>query len=309
MRADFADRCTDTYMIVDARSRPLAAAADQRPGPRAVCTDSALSTLTLVAELLGLDAETRCLAYLRRNHLALFLRLPERSRYNRRRRRLIEGTNRLRGGIMARLWRVLAAAGRDRCGSDSLPVPVVGDHHAAGEQRWWGAAACGRGPAKQQRVYGCKLHLLLSHSGRILDVALAPANHRDGKLAAQLLEDQAGPGHPPGWVVIGDQGASNGPLQAQLAARQDLPLLTPQRKNQRAPLPAALPQAINHFRQRSETVKSQLVGPFRLHQHRAKSLFGLAARVQAKLAAHTLGLYLNHLLGRPLRALADLAVI
>jgi len=35
----------------------------------------------------------------------------------------------------------------------------------------------------------------------------------------------------------------------------------------------------------------------------------LCARVQAKLAAHTVGLYLNYLLGRPLRALMDLAVI
>jgi len=36
---------------------------------------------------------------------------------------------------------------------------------------------------------------------------------------------------------------------------------------------------------------------------------GLATRVHAKLAAHTLGLYLNHLLARPLLALMDLALI
>jgi len=35
----------------------------------------------------------------------------------------------------------------------------------------------------------------------------------------------------------------------------------------------------------------------------------LATRVHAKLAAHTLGLYLNYLAGRPLRALMDLALI
>jgi hypothetical protein len=35
----------------------------------------------------------------------------------------------------------------------------------------------------------------------------------------------------------------------------------------------------------------------------------LATRVHAKLAAHTLGLYLNHLAGRPLLALIDLALI
>jgi len=35
----------------------------------------------------------------------------------------------------------------------------------------------------------------------------------------------------------------------------------------------------------------------------------LCARVQAKRAAHTVGLDLNYLLGRPLRALMDLAMI
>lgn len=303
MITNFADLCTYVYVVVDELYRPLALAYDQRPGPRAAFTDSELISLTLVAELLGLDAETRFLAYVRRNHLALFPLLPERSRYNRRRRQLVEVTNRIRGGIMARLWRVLEAEGRTLCVIDSLPVPVVGYHHAAGAHRWWGEADFGRVPSKKQRVYGFKLHLLISHSGLILDFALAPANHSDGKLAAQLLEDKAG------LTVLGDKGYLNAPLQAQLAAHHDLTLLTPKRKNQLAQLPAALTQAINHFRQRIETVNSQLVGQFRLQQNQAKSIFGLAARVQAKLAAHTLGLYLNHLLGRPLRALADLAMI
>ncbi len=303
MIADFADLCTHVYVVVDELYRPLAAAYDQRPGPRAVFTDSELIALTLVAELLGLDAETRFLAYVRRNHLALFPLLPERSRYNRRRRQLVEVTNRIRGGIMARLWRVLEAEGHDLCVIDSVPVPVVGYHHAAGDHRWWGEADFGRVPSKKHYIYGFKLHLLISHSGLILDFALAPANHSDGKLAAQLLEDKAG------LTVLGDKGYINGPLQAQLAARHDLTLLTPKRKNQLVQLPEALTQAINRSRQIIETVNSQLVGQFRLQQNRAKSVFGLAARVQAKLAAHTLGLYLNHLLGRPLRALADLALI
>src|SRR3954447_7022025 len=74
-------------------------------------------------------------------------------------------------------------------------------------------------------------------------------------------------------------------------------------------LPGALTQAINHFRQIIETVNSQLVEQFQLQRNRAKSVSGLCARVQAKLAAHTLGIYLNYLLGRPLLALMDLALI
>lgn len=276
---------------------------DQRPGPRSAFTDSELITLTSAAELLGLDAETRFLADVRRNHLALFPLLPERSRYNRRRRQLVEVTNRIRGAIMARLWRVLEAEGRDLGVSDSVPVPVVGDHHAAGDHRWWGEADFGRVPAKKQRLYGCKRHLLISHCGLIRDCARAPANHHDGALAAQVLRDKVG------LPVLGDKGDSTGPLPARLATDHDLALLTPKRRNQLVQLPAALTPAINHFRQIIETVNSQLAGQFHLQHNHAKSLFGLAARVQAKLAAHTFGLDLNYLLGRPLRALMDLAVI
>lgn len=303
MIANFADLCTYLYVLTDETYQEVAAPYDTRPGPDAICSDSELITLTLAAELVGLAAETRFLAYVRRNHPTLFPLLPERSRYNRRRRHLIEVTNRLRSAIMARLWWVLVAEGQDLCVIDSVPGPVVGYHHAAGAHRWWGEADFGRVPSKKQRIYGFKLHLLISHSGLILDFTLAPANHNDGKLTAQLLPDKAG------LTILGDKGYINGPLQADLAARHDLTLLTPKRKNQRDPLPEALTQAINHFRQIIETVNGQLVEQFQLQRNRAKSLSGLCARVQAKLTAHTFGLYLNHLLGRPLLALMDLAVI
>src|SRR3954447_24905270 len=115
MIADFAELCTFIYVLVDELYQRVAAPSDQRPGPRSVFTDSELITLTLAAELVGLDAETRFLAYVRRNYAALFPLLPERSRYNRRRRQLVEVTNRIRGAVMARLWRVLAAEGHELC--------------------------------------------------------------------------------------------------------------------------------------------------------------------------------------------------
>jgi hypothetical protein len=303
MIENFADLCTYLYVLTDEVYQTVAAPYDHRPGPHSAFTDSELLTLSFAGELLGLDAETRFLGYVRRNHPTLFPLLPERSRYNRRRRQLVEVANRVRAAIMARLWRVLAMEGRDLCVVDSVPVPVVGYHQAAGDHRWWGEADFGRVPSKQQRVYGFKLHLLISHSGLILDFALAPANHHDGALTAQLLADKVG------LTVLGDKGYVNGDLQAHLAAENDLVLLTPKRRDQREQLPAALTHAINSFRQVIETVNSQLVGQLRLQQNRAKSLAGLCARVQAKLAAHTLGLYLNYALGRPFRALMDLALI
>ncbi len=281
----------------------MAAPHDHRPGPRSEFSDSEVITLTVVAELLGLDEESASLRYLARNRPTLFPRLPERSRYNRRRRQLTEVTNHLCGGLLHLALGRLAPEERELCVIDSLPVPVVGFHHARGAHRWYGEADYGYVASKRQTIFGYKLHLLVAHSGLILDFALVPANHSDPALTEQLLIDKAG------LTVLGDKGYIDAALQALLAWHSDLTLLTPKRKNQRAQLPAALTAAINHFRQVIETVNSQLVEQFHLQRNRAKSVSGLCARVQAKLAAHTLGVYLNCLLGRSVLALKDFALI
>lgn len=303
MIGDFVDLCTHVYVVTDEVYQRVVAPYDTRPGPRAGFTESELLTVSIVAELVGLEAETRCLAYLRRNHPGLFPLLPERSRYNRRRRQLAEAANRIRGAVMERLWWVLEAEGADLCAIDSVPVPVVGFHHARHDHRWYGEAEYGRVASKKQTSYGFKLHLLVSASGLILDFALVAANEADGTLAEQLLIDKAG------LTVLGDKGYVNAPLHQLLAWRNGVTVLTPRRRNQKQQLPEVLTRAINEARQIVETVNSQLVNQFALQRNRAKSVGGLATRVAAKLAAHTLGLYLNFHAGRPLLALMDLALI
>ena len=303
MIENFADLCTYVYVVTDEVYQWAVAPYDARPGPRSRFTEGELLTVSIVAELVGLDAETRGLTYPRRNHPALFPRLPERARYNRRRRQLAEATTRIRGAIMERLWRVLEQEGRDLGVIDSVPVPVVGFHHARHDHRWYGEAAYGRVASKKQTGYGFKLHLLISQCGLILDFALAAANHADGALAEQLLIDKAG------LTVLGDTGDIDDPLHQRLAARNALTVLTPRRRSQREQLPEALTRAISQARQIIGTVNGQLVDQCALQRNRAKSLGGLATRLHAKLAAHTLGLYLNYRLGRPLLALKALALI
>ena len=137
----FVDLCTVVFVLVDELFQVSIAPFDQRPGPRSTFTDSELLTVALLAELLSLDEETTMLAYLRRNHPTLFPRLPERSRYNRRRRALGEALNTIRRQVLARLLALLPPDERPLCLIDSLPVPVVGFHHARGEHAWRGWAS------------------------------------------------------------------------------------------------------------------------------------------------------------------------
>ena len=57
MIQDFPDLCTYVYGLVDEPYQVLVAPHDHRPGPRAEFSDSEVITLTVVAELLGLDED------------------------------------------------------------------------------------------------------------------------------------------------------------------------------------------------------------------------------------------------------------
>jgi hypothetical protein len=299
----FEDVCTYAYVTVDELFQASVLPHDHRPGPRATFSDSEVITLTLVAEIVGLDDETVFLDYVARNHRTRFPLLPDRSRYNRRRRALGEATNTIRRQLLSFLLALLPPDERPLCVLDRLPVPVVGFHHARGRHRWYGWATYGYNATKQQTIYGFKLHLLTTADGMITDFALAPAHLPDGTFTDQLLRDKAD------LLVLGDKAYLNALLQGERSELHGVRVLTPQRSNQHQQLPEALSRLVSHFRQMIETINSQLAGQFNIETNKAKCLSGLIARLQAKLAAHTLGLYLNVITGQPLRALAALAVI
>jgi len=298
----FEDLCTYVYVTVDALFQAYVQPHDRRPGPHSQFSDSEVITLTLVAELVSLDDETVFLDYVARNHRALFPLLPERSRYNRRRRILGEAINTIRRHLLGWLLALLPPDDRPLCVLDSLPVPVVGFHHAQGRHRWYGWASYGYNATKKQTFYGFKLHLLTTADGVVTDFALAPAHLTDGTFTDQLLRDKAD------LLVLGDKAYINALLQGELQQVHGVTLLTPQRANQHYQLPEGLTRLVSHFRQMIETINSQLAGQFNIEMNKAKCMSGLVARLQTKLAAHTLGLYLNVVTGQPLRALAALAV-
>lgn len=290
MIEDFADFCLWTYVVVDElwqRIAPLFG----RPGPAPECSDSELLTMALVGECRGWDVETELLSRWR-EHPGLFPVLPSRSRFNRRRRQLARAFNLVRRAILG-----LLDAAADRQGViDSLPVPVMAFHlvpGSAAKADWLAAgAAYGKVPTKKQTIFGYKLHLLLTLGGVILDFALAPANVGDLAVGAELLAEQAD------RTVIGDKGYISEAVRQALWEERHVALLTVPRRDQKRRLPPALARALNGARQIVETVNDQLTAQFHVEVNHAHTLAGLCARLQTKLAAHTLCLYLNRLLGR-----------
>ncbi|WIG59755.1 MAG: hypothetical protein OJF49_002502 [Ktedonobacterales bacterium] len=287
MIRDFDDFCTWMYVLISdlfVAIAPLVA----RPGPLPVCTDAELITMAIVGECAGWDQETVLLSRWQ-DHRDLFPHQPERSRFNRRRRDLAPAINLVRQAVV----QVLDLAQDSHCIIDSLPIPVVQFYYVPQANSDWKAAGAtfGHCCSKKQAIFGYKLHLLITQGGVIRDFALAPAHVTDREVAGELLHDHT---H---LLVLADKGYISHSLAADLRAERHLALVTIPRSNQRVQPSAAFRHLHAHLRQLIETVNSQLALQFPIETNHAHSFWGLTARLYTKLAAHTLCLWLNRLLG------------
>jgi Transposase DDE domain len=287
MIADFETLCTWMYVIVDEIWQQLAPQF-ARPGPPPRCSDSELLTLFLVSECLGWDVETEALSQWQA-HRDLFPQLPSQSRANRRRRSLQLGFNLVRQAVL----QVLDVAQDRQCAIDSLPVPVMAFHTVPTSRAEWRAAGAtfGRVTTKRQTIFGYKLHLLVTLNGVILDFELAPANVADITAGYELLAEHQE------LLVIGDKAYIGTARAAELRAQTGTRVVTSTRRTQQQQASPAVNRLINHARQIIEVVNSQLSEQFKIERNHAHTFAGLCTRLYSKLAAHTLCIYLNRLLG------------
>ncbi len=287
---NFDDFCLYMYYVVDEVWKQIAPLF-KRPGPApSRCSDSELLTLALVGECQGWDQETELLSQWAR-HRDLFPLLPSQSRFNRRRRSLREAMNLIRQMVLSHY----DLAGERYTLIDSLPVPAVAFHHAPRASDDWKLhdASFGKVSAKQQTIYGYKLHLLVTLDGVIVDALLAPAHERDLTAGAALLAQHTD------RVVLGDKAYYSQPMAAELWAQYGVRLLALPHANYQQQIPPHLRQLFESARRLIETVNSQLSQQFHLEVNHAHTFIGLYTRLASKLTAHTLCTYLNRLLDNP----------
>jgi Transposase DDE domain len=300
MITNFEDLCLYMYCMVDDIWKQVSHRF-KRPGPAPECSDSELITMVVVGECKGWDVETELLSnWASYRHLNLFPHIPSQSRFNRRRRNLAQGFNLVRRIALARL----DIACDRQCVLDALPVEVIGFHLVPGSCRrseWLSdGAAFGRVCTKKRTIFGYKLHLLTTLGGAILDFELVAANVPDHEAGASLLS-----GHTK-LDVVADKGFIDAYLAEQLSYHNDITLMTLPRRNQKTHPHSQMPvfvqqlvsSLINTARQIVETVNGQLCEQFNLEVTHAYTLMGLGARLHSKLAAHTLCLCINRLLGK-----------
>ena len=162
--------------------------------------------------------------------------------------------------------------------------PACAHHYSRSHSRWF---------------WGMRLHLLAAPDGTPRAAILASADEKERDVALRLFER----GLHGGELVIADKGYAGKDFEHTALQRFGATVLRPRRKDEQGQGPHLAP-----IRQCIESIFWTLKDRLGLERHQARTLHGLRARIAAKLLALAAGVWLNHYLGRPTRAFADLAI-
>jgi hypothetical protein len=161
---------------------------------------------------------------------------------------------------------------------DSLPVPVCKRAPAWVCRKVRGRAYCGSCPAKREKFFGWRLHLVCTTEGVPVACALLPAGYHDLTPVHELTF-----GLPAGAWVYADKAYNSAPDEASIL-RDTHVRLVPLRKTNMRPNTLAERAGLRAYRTAIETLNSQLegMGLQRLH---ARTNAGFDLKVYASVLA------------------------
>ena len=299
---DKATVLTTIFTIVDdaMKESPKIQQALIRPGPKPNLSHSGVVTIALYQELIGDPREDHFFRLHATGLREYFPGLNERSRYNRRKRDLWSVTLAVRMSLLI----ALGASEADTAVIDSAPTPCVGYKRSKLATDFAGSSHYGVCSSKAMKYYGVKLHNLVTLTGVILDFMLTSAAPHDSQPVMEFLEQ-----HSEKLIeVLGDKAYNGELLQAMAREELGIHITAPRRVDQKKVGTREERQCYGRWRLVVEQANSQLQEQFHLSKHYAKSKWGLMTRIAAKVTAHTIGILVNRLHGRPPLALAGLAV-
>jgi len=266
----------------------------QRRGPRPnEFSDAEVLTVLLVGELCLCRRERAWLRQVRASYRALFPALPEDSRFARRAQAARELLRLLRQEIL--FW---ADADLEPLRLlDSFPMPLCACYRIRQSTLPISGATFGYNSSKKQFYHGLHPQLLITGSGFIEDLILAPGNCNDTPALAFYLDECVEQGrHLCGQVWVMDKGYISRPLVAWAREHLGLTLLVRQR-DRKGEAPSAWQQTLDRVRKPIEGVVSVLTECFGVEHILAKTDLGIYRRANAKATAFSLARYFNRVLG------------
>lgn len=277
------------YCLVCEHYRAIQATAPLRRGGFApALSDEEVITMEVCGEYFKLATDKDLFAYFRTHYAHFFPRLRERTLFVRQAANLWQ----VKAAIQQRLTRVSGQAADPVQSIDTLPLPVCGYTRSRRDRCFKAVADYGHCAAKQLDYYGFKLGLRIARCGMITHFPLLPARPHDIRVLDELLEGFAG-------LVPADKGFIDAFRHALLADRHGVVVVTPPRKGMTTPHSPPLLKVCARLRKVIETVGSHLTERFAVTRIRVHDLWHFQHRLIRKVLAHTVGVFLNLLLGRP----------
>ena len=248
-------------------------------------SDSEIITISICGELAGIDSENSWYNFVKKNYRYLFPDLCCRSKFNRKRRDLLQVTELIR----EKLFRFFNVGSHDYYIVDSLPLEVCkfGRAHFCRSFKSDGANY-GKCPSKKETYFGFKVHALITLDGFITAFDITPASTDDREGLRDLMGEQYS------LSVIGDKGYVGEQLREDMEY-QNICLLALKRNNSKIRWSKPFRQMIFKFRRRVETVFSQLSQQLNAERVLAKTFRGLCTRLVNKILAYDLALLINKL--------------
>ncbi len=277
----------------------------KRRGPRDTeFSDAEVLAVLLVGELCRCPRERAWLRQVRASYLALFPALPENSRFCRRAQQARHLLPALREAIL--FWadadlepiRIL----------DSFPMPLCACYRIHQSNQPVDSSAFGRCASKRSFFFGLRPQLLITASGFLIDLILAPGNCADVIALGLYLDECLDLGRDlAGQTWLLDKGYRSERIARLARERLGLTLVARQQEPRGEP-PTGWQLQLDALRRPIEGVISMLTEGFSIEHILATTSIGLYRRAQAKATAFTLARYFNRVLELPALAIARYAV-
>ena len=302
-----ADLFTVVFCVVDdwMKHRYHSSNAPRRHrGPRPCeIADSEVLAVVLVGELCQCRRERAWLRQVRASYKPLFPALPEDSRFCRRAQAVRHLLREIRESIL--FW---ADADLEPVRLlDSFPMPLCACYRIRQSSQPWmqpiSGASFGWNDSKRQFYFGLHPGVLMTASGYVEDIILAPGSCSDPHLLAGYLAECQREGRDlsgQDWVM--DKGFGHQALAKAAAEQEGVFLLARARDYQRHWYEKDLPPVfwqclLDKVRKPLEGVISVLTNCFGIEHLLARSDVGVYRRAQAKATAFSLARYFNQALG------------
>jgi hypothetical protein len=238
--------------------------------------DLKIVALCCCMEALGIDSENLLWSNLKTDYASLFPELIDRSRFNRRRKRL---------PFIGKLQDKVATCLQNLSGTmvvDSVPIPVVKMARArsfrAFKKDYQTAPAKGYSAVNKGWFIGYNLHVIIFDKGVVQQSGITKGNVHDINFLKELEN------LPERKKLLGDRAYISKTLQTDLFDGYKVRLKVPFRNNQYEY--KKHPKRLKSKRQMIETFFAQMCDHLNLKHNYAKSYEGLAVRLASKAVFH-----------------------